>query len=126
MDPSWLAANGEHVTGGQDQVLHAVDLDLGPAVLRVDDLVADLDVDRDALAVLEPAGADGDDLALLRALLRGVGDDEPGGRHLLFLAGLDHDAVLQRLQLELPVCHSLLLDARRGSVSTLAVRVLTV
>ena len=39
----------------QDQVLVAADLDLGAAVLRVDDLVADGDVERDQLAVLVAA-----------------------------------------------------------------------
>ena len=48
-------------------------LDLGAAVLRVDDRVADLDVDRDAVAlVVDAAGADSEDGALLRLLLGGV------------------------------------------------------
>src|SRR5690349_23753835 len=49
----------------------------GPRVLGVQDLVALLDVDRDALAVVvEGAGADGEDRTLLRLLLRGVRKDE--------------------------------------------------
>src|SRR5919198_1156193 len=45
--PGLLADDGEHVAGGQDQVLLALDLHLGAAVLRVDDLVPDLDVHGD-------------------------------------------------------------------------------
>ena len=48
--PGWLLADdGEDVAGGQDQVLLALDLDLGAAVLGVDDLVADRNVERDAV-----------------------------------------------------------------------------
>ena len=73
--------------------------DLGAAVLRVDDGVADLHVDGDVLAVLgPPALADGQDLALLGLLLGGVGDDQPAGGALLGLAGPDDDAVLEGLQ----------------------------
>src|SRR5690349_21994489 len=52
----------EDVAGGQDQVLLAVVLDLGAAVLRVDDDVADGNVERDALAVVvDAAGTHGED-----------------------------------------------------------------
>src|SRR5262249_30039965 len=50
-----LADDGEHVTRGKHEVLAAGHLDLGAAVLGVQDLVAHRDVQRDALAVLEPA-----------------------------------------------------------------------
>ena len=62
--------------------------DLGAAVLAVDDGVADLDVERDDLAGLlgAPAGADGQDLALLGLLLGGVGDDQAADGGLLGLA----------------------------------------
>src|SRR6185436_17813848 len=54
----WLLADdGEDVAGRQDQVLVALDLDLGAAVLGVDDLVADRDVEGDAGPVLEATGA---------------------------------------------------------------------
>src|SRR5262245_15027567 len=71
-----LAQDREHVAGRQDQVLVAVDLDLGAAVLGVDDRVADLDVERHAaVAVLVPAARAGShDGALLGLLLRGVRD----------------------------------------------------
>src|SRR5919201_266517 len=58
--PCLLGDDGEHVAGGQDQVLVPADLDLGAAVLGVDDGVADLDVQRHPVAVLEAARADGD------------------------------------------------------------------
>src|SRR5690606_16126240 len=74
-------------------------LDLGAAVLAVDDAVADLDVHGDALvAVLVPASRTyGQDLALLGLLLGGVRDDQTGGGGLLGLDGLDDNAVLERL-----------------------------
>ena len=63
-------------------------------------LVADLDLERPALAVLgDPAVADGDDLALLRLVLRGVGQHDPAGRRRLGLFPLDHHAIAQRLEL---------------------------
>src|SRR5437763_1994424 len=96
-----LLDDREDVAGRQDQVVVALDRDLGAAVLRVDDLVADLHVDGDEVALLQPAGPDGDELALLGLLLGRVRDDDPGDRGLLGLAGLDHDAVLERLQIEL-------------------------
>src|ERR1700710_144667 len=92
------ADDGEHVACREDEVLLAGVLDLGAAVLAVDDLVADLDVERHALAVVvDPTRADREDLALLGLLLRGVRDDQAGGRRLLGLEGLDDDPVLERL-----------------------------
>src|SRR5215213_8790710 len=92
-----LADLREDVARGEDEVLLAVVLDLGAAVLAVDDLVADGDVERHAVAVVvDAAGADREDLALLGLLLRGVRDDQAGGRGLLGLHGLDHNAVLER------------------------------
>ena len=90
----------EHVAGAEDQEVLAVDGDLGAAVLRVDDGVADREVDRDELAtVLGPAaGTDREDFALLGLLLRGVGNDEAAVGRLLGLCGPDDDSVLQRLQ----------------------------
>ncbi len=71
--------DGEHVAGVEDQQVLALDRDLGAAVLRVDDRVAHLDVDRDDLAgrVAATARADGQDLALLGLLLGGVGITSP-------------------------------------------------
>src|SRR5512132_2092261 len=113
-----LGDNGEHVAGREDQVLLALDLDLGAAVLGVDDLVPDLDVEGDAGAVLEPAGAHRHDGALLGLLLGRVRDDDPGDRRLLLFARLDHDAVLERLQTELRHPFLLALSRARSGVST--------
>src|SRR5690348_3056 len=79
-----------------DQELLAVELDLGAGPLAEQHPVADLDVERGQLAVLvAPARADADDLALLRLLLRGVGDDDAAGGLLLGLDAAHDDAVVQ-------------------------------
>ena len=66
-----------------DQVLVAVDLHLGSRPLAEQHPVADLNVDRNQLAgFIAPAGANCDDLALLRLLLGGVGDDDAPGTFL--------------------------------------------
>src|SRR5699024_6788231 len=93
------ADDREDVARGEDQVLLAAVLDLGAAELGVDDAVADGDVHGDTLVtvVVETAGADGNDLALLRLLLGGVRDDEAGRGGLLGLDALDDDPVLERL-----------------------------
>src|SRR4051794_33362660 len=97
-----LLHDGEQVAGGEHEVVLAAVPDLGAAVLRVDDHVADVDVEGDAVAVVvDAAGAHGDDRALLRLLLGGVRDDQAGGGGGLGLVGLDHDAVLQRLDADL-------------------------
>ena len=84
----------EHVRLAEHQELVAVDLDLRAPVLRVQDLVALGDVERHALAVVvELAVADGEDLALLGLLLRGVGQDDPTGHGLLLLERLDDHAI---------------------------------
>ena len=72
--------DGEQVPGAKlakDQKVLAVDLDLGAAVLRVEDLVVHHDVERNPLvAVLVVlAVAYGDDLALLGLFFRCVGED---------------------------------------------------
>src|SRR5712691_2471956 len=99
-DPARSALDDrQYVPCGQDQVLLAGVLHLGAAVLRVEDGLADLHVERDPLgAVLVPAaGAHGDDRALLGLLFRGVRNHDAGSRRRLGLVGLDHDPVLQRL-----------------------------
>ena len=58
----------------------------------------DGDVQRDAVAVvIDAAGSDGQDLALLGLLLGTVRDHDPGGGRLLRLERLDDDPVLERL-----------------------------
>src|SRR4051812_25969784 len=91
--------DGEDVAGGEDEELLAAVLDLGAAVLAVEDRVADGDVERDPLLalVVEAARSDRDDLALLGLLLRGVRDDQTGGRRLLGVERLDDDPVFEGL-----------------------------
>src|SRR5690606_40005745 len=97
-----LLDDREDVAGREDEVLLVVVLDLGAAVLAVEYDVADLDVDRPALAlVVDAAGADGDDGALLGLLLRGVRNDQAGRGGGLGLKRLDDDAVLERLESDL-------------------------
>src|SRR5512133_4132890 len=92
--------HAEDVLLAHDEVLLAVDLALGAAVLREEDAVAGLHVERPDLAVLQHlAVADGDHLALDRLLLRRVGDDDAALRLLLLLHALHDDAVLQRTDL---------------------------
>src|SRR4051812_48060823 len=60
-----------------DDVLDAVDLDLGTGVLAEQDAIARLDVEGDQRAVLGAlARADGDNIALQRAFLGGVRNDD--------------------------------------------------
>src|SRR6202035_1013890 len=75
---SLLHDDGEHITGGEHEVLLAAVLDLGAAVLAVQHDVADLDVHGDALgaSVIEAARAHRKEFALLGLLLRGVWDDQ--------------------------------------------------
>src|ERR1044071_5809668 len=68
-----FADDREDVLLADDEELVVLELELGPRVLPVEDLLPDLDVHRDALALgVEGAGADGQDLALLGLLLGGV------------------------------------------------------
>src|SRR5215470_9681550 len=67
-----LLDHAEDLVLAQDDVLHAVDLDLGAGVLPEQDPVARFDVELDQRAVLEAlARANGDDFALEWPLLRG-------------------------------------------------------
>src|SRR5262245_16164440 len=92
-----LGENPQHVVFAQDDVLRAVDLHIGPAVLADEDTVALLHFHGDALAFLgHAAGADGDDLALLRLLLGGVRNDDPASLHLLLLDSTNQDPVGER------------------------------
>src|SRR3954463_10020449 len=102
---SWLlllggADLGEDVTAREDEQVLTVDGDLGAAVLRVEDHVADGHVDGDQLTgvLRATARARGDDLTLLGLLLGGVGDDEAAHGRLLGVAGADDDPVFERLQ----------------------------
>src|SRR3954451_11900849 len=100
-DPWKSGDDSEDVTRGEDEVLLAAVLDLGAAVLAVDHLVADRHVQRHAVAVVvDAARTDRLDLALLGLLLGGVRDDQAGGGGLLGFERLDHDAVLEGLDVD--------------------------
>src|SRR5438132_11508695 len=69
--------HAEDVLLAHDQMLFAVQLDLGAGVLAEENAVTRLHVERGHLAlVVRFALADRDDLALLGLFLRGVGDDD--------------------------------------------------
>src|SRR5438128_11996420 len=90
----------EHVGFAQDQNLVGAELDLGPAVLREDDLVAFGDVHLDVLSVLvPPTRADGQHAAALRFLPRRVRQNNPADRQLLLIKDLDDQTVTKRLQI---------------------------
>ena len=60
-----------------DQEVLTVDLDLGAGPLAEEDAIARLDIEGYELAALiAGARADGDDFALLRLFLGGIGDDD--------------------------------------------------
>src|SRR5213595_3929222 len=82
-----------------DEVLLTVELDLAAGVLAEEDSVAFLHREREILAVVvDLPGAHGDDLALLRLLFGGVGDDEAAVLRVLLLEALDENAVMERAQ----------------------------
>src|SRR5207237_3324869 len=90
----------EHVRFAQDQNIVGPELDLGPAVLAEDDLVAFLEIHLDVLAILVPrAGTDGEDTAALRLLPRRVRQNNPADRQLLLIKDLDDQTVTKRLQI---------------------------
>jgi hypothetical protein len=73
-----------------DQEILAVDFHLGPRPFAEQDPIPGLHIERDQLALLIPrAGARGDNLAFLRLLLCGVGNDDAAGG---FLLGIDAGA----------------------------------
>src|ERR687898_1927132 len=95
-----LLHDGEHVALREDEHVVALDRDLGAAVLAVQDGVADAHADGDDLAGLlgALARADGQDLALLRLFLGGIGDDQATRGGLLALTGLHDDPIVEGLQ----------------------------
>src|SRR3954454_17971295 len=92
---------GQHVGLAQHQQILAVDLDLRAAILGVQDLVALGHVDRNAPAgfLAELAVADGEHLALLRLLLRGLGEDDAADGRLVLLDRPHDQAITERLEL---------------------------
>src|SRR5271155_2644098 len=78
-----------------DQELFAVDLHLGAGPFAEQDDVAGLHFQRGALAglLIDRAGTDRDDFALLGLLLHGVGDDDAAGSLGVFLDAANDHAV---------------------------------
>src|SRR6266567_2149987 len=94
-----LHKHRENVAFPKNQERLAVDRDFGAAVLSVQDLVANLDVHRDALVLLEAPRPDGEDLALLRLFFRGIRDIQPAAHLLALFKRADDDSVGQRVDL---------------------------
>src|SRR5438477_11953317 len=97
--PSALASanNAQNVAFLHDDEVFTVDLHFGARPFAEQDLVAGLDVERRELALFGlGARADGDDFALLRLFLRGVGDDDPARGLLLGLDTTDEDTIMKR------------------------------
>src|SRR5262249_13350982 len=96
-------ASGEHAHDVgllHDQEFLAVELDLGARPFAGQHAVANLEVDRNELAVLvAPARADGEDLALRGLLLRGIGNNDAAGGLLLGVDAAHDDPVVQRTEL---------------------------
>src|SRR5690606_31226174 len=88
-----LFHHSEEVALSEDQMLFTVDLDLGPPVLREEDAVARLHLQRAHLPIVEDrAVSDSDDLSFDRFLLGRIRNDDPALRLLFFLHTLDEKA----------------------------------
>src|ERR1700759_2616245 len=87
--------DAEKVALLHDEEVLAVDLHFGPRPFAEQDTVTGLHIERDQLALLIPrSGTRGDNLALLRLLLRGVGNnDAAGGLFLGINAAHEHTVV---------------------------------
>src|SRR5687767_5549347 len=100
MGCSSLLDDGQDVAVLQDQKLVVIELELGAGVLLEEDLLADCDLDLLARPVVQGATrADGQDGALLRALLGGVRQDDAALGHLLAGGRLDDHIAAQGLEL---------------------------
>src|SRR5579884_359026 len=91
---------GQDVLLTQDQIVLALVLELGTGILGEDDGVTLLHVHGRALSVLPLSWTTGENGALLRLLLGGLGDEDARRRGLLLLRGLDHHPAAQRLDID--------------------------
>src|SRR5437899_12074145 len=83
-----------------NDVIDAVDLDLGAGPFSEQHAVASLQVDRYQLAVLVAATrTDRDDLAFGGLLLFGIGNDDPGGGVLFGVDAVDYNPIMKPLKL---------------------------
>ncbi len=92
---------GEDVRGLDDDDLISTHRVRRPAVLPVNHLVADLEVDRHPRTLFDPARTDGDDFTHRRLFLGGVGDVEAAAHRLGLIGGENHHAILEGGDLEL-------------------------
>src|SRR6266705_5795220 len=93
------AEDPEDVLLLHDEVLFAAQPDLVAGILAEEDSVAFLHRERELLAIVgHLAGAHGDDRALLRLFLGGVGDDEAAVLLILLVEAFDEHAVMERTQ----------------------------
>ena len=93
------AENGQDIAGGNDQVILTLIVHLGAAILGVQHLIADLDVDRNALAgIVTTARANSQNFTLLRLLLGIVRNEQTGCGLGFGFRLLDDDLVFQRCE----------------------------
>src|SRR5438034_3928701 len=103
-----------------DEVLDVIDFDLGARPFPEQDAIADPNVDRDELAALvAAAGSNGDDLALLRLLLGGVGNDDATSGLRFGIDSLDCNTVVTRS--EFHRCPPTVLSEKSGGFGKLIV-----
>src|SRR5262245_50080489 len=100
LDRGLALENAEDVALLHDEEILAIDLDLGAGPLAEQHPVTWLHVERDDLAgLIACTGTDGDDLALLRLFLRGVGNDDATLGLGVLLDALHHDTIMQWTEL---------------------------
>src|SRR5690606_8637702 len=98
--PASLSDDSQNVLLGKDEVVDIFELELGAGVLGEEDFVANLHIERDAVAIIVAAAlTGGDDGAPLRLFLRGVWQHDATGRGFLAAGWLDHKAIAERLEI---------------------------
>src|ERR1043165_4344247 len=94
-----LDQNPHDVALLHDQVFGVVDLDLRAGPFAEQHPIACLEAARDELAALiASTRANGDDFALARLFLDGVGNDDTSSALCLGLDTLDHDSIVKRTE----------------------------
>src|SRR5690606_5234461 len=96
LERSGMLDDPENVALLHDQQLLAVDLDLGAGPFAEQDAITGFHIERDEFTLLVAGTwASRDDLALLRLLLGGVGNDDAAGRLLLGIEAAHDDTVME-------------------------------
>src|SRR5882672_2945759 len=97
---TWAFDDAHDVRLLHDEEILAVELDLRPGPFAEQDAVARLDVERhDRALLVARARTDGDDLALHRLFLGGVGNEDSAGRLAFGVDAANHNAIVQRPEL---------------------------